>query len=511
MQDPVVTGCKHSFCRVCILKAIASAANNAQPPIIQQPPSTGRCPLCRQEVVVAELVENGELKEELSQYAMTCTHGRCTEEVCCNEWKQHDAVCRYAIVQCAHSPVGCEYKGPRGEMYRHTTQDCPFHAIRGFIQRTEKRLATCETQMAQMTAGLQHQVGMLQGMLSLSPWNPMDWISVLCIVFLNVDGYRRDRHRFVHTFPLHLLQAVLLILLLLPLLQLPFTTTFPRSSSLISQLLCIYPSEWRPLLLHCTVLEPFIQNYWSQLWYVAIPFFMGASVWSPLQPGHKFATSSTGFWLLAGISFPLAWYIWHVLQTLPWIITAAVILTLFIVEGLHALTAARCTLYVLMCNSLVIALRLMFSLSADVSLATLLVGLALRQLFPTQLLEAPQLLLAGQMQRVIELVESPELARRLPIVYAAIGIMLALLATLPFTHGLQGLLFFLGETALHLCFFVAIASFRFILHQRLEHGVQRSYFGTTIRLTFLCWVYCYLGALWYLYVPHALEAASAPL
>jgi hypothetical protein len=113
------------------------------------------------------------LRAELAKHALACTNAGCAAAaVCASEWRSHQEACPFTEVQCKHNAHGCTWRGARKELHTHLevragrpgggcarcgaaaaerarthtrrsrtrTQDCPFHALRSYLNKTNQQI-----------------------------------------------------------------------------------------------------------------------------------------------------------------------------------------------------------------------------------------------------------------------------------------------------------------------------------------------------------------------------------
>ncbi|ORZ16666.1 hypothetical protein BCR41DRAFT_322178 [Lobosporangium transversale] len=203
--EPVSAPCGHTFCRACILQALE--VRNG-------------CPLCRTKIdpaMLYEVIALSRICDELLVYCphkeLGCNHtcqriqiGQHLKDDCvyigtlCREHHktcpaesvtcphcettrarlrhlEHIKTCPQQIIPCTLSEFGCPWKGPRFDLEAIHIPQCPYEAIRGFLELSKSKMEALE-QENQHLRGIFHdlrpqvqqlrdQVGQIQESLQL--------------------------------------------------------------------------------------------------------------------------------------------------------------------------------------------------------------------------------------------------------------------------------------------------------------------------------------------------------
>eukprot|EP00271_Cylindrocystis_brebissonii_P005980 TRINITY_DN18462_c0_g1_i1.p1 TRINITY_DN18462_c0_g1~~TRINITY_DN18462_c0_g1_i1.p1 ORF type:complete len:596 (+),score=115.71 TRINITY_DN18462_c0_g1_i1:319-2106(+) len=211
---PVVTPCKHRFCKECLKKALgddgASPPNAAegQPP---QPPR--RCPICRSDTDVAGgVVDDAELRHELDTMAVDCGNPGCSVgPLPASEWKRHQEVCLHAEVSCWHASLGCHLRVARSGVAEHS-KECAYGRLRPFIVSTNERIERLQHTVSSLEQTVRYQTAILQDLRSLHPYRIGDYFSFMWLVFCRPESYETTRDMWRLTFSAVWLQSLLLML-----------------------------------------------------------------------------------------------------------------------------------------------------------------------------------------------------------------------------------------------------------------------------------------------------------
>eukprot|EP00980_Cylindrotheca_fusiformis_P004689 scaffold992_cov116-Cylindrotheca_fusiformis.AAC.24 len=256
MDDPAGCGkCSSRFCHACLSRFVRSGSHRE---------GKARCPTCRVEMN-SGLVRDEDLQKEIaSGHTVQCRFAGCTEQLLLPKVVDHESKCMHAMVKCRYCNFGCSWKGKRGLLPAHETDDCNLAKVSTLVEQFRLLKAEHSTRLDivhHQAAGLaRSNAALRQNMQQNQRASTSNLFAILeyChLVTCSTPHFLYNNEKWISFFkPLEGSATVANFLVFLPLTILSFCTALSGTRKLIQSPRIFQPqSEEESILLADAILS----------------------------------------------------------------------------------------------------------------------------------------------------------------------------------------------------------------------------------------------------------------